>query len=99
MFAENQPSIVMTLCVIGLLFFVFKIFCTSTHSKKPLFPSYRLREWTGRHTYQHPMAINEPNNDNIIRTQNRPTPENIELQTTSPKEPTSLYPSFSAVNY
>ena len=91
--------IVMTLCVIGLLFFVFKIFCTSTHSKKPLFPSYRLREWTGRHTYQHPMAINEPNNDNIIRTQNRPTPENIELQTTSPKEPTSLYPSFSAVNY
>ena len=34
---------IITACVIGFLFFVFKIFCTSTHSRKPLFPSYRMR--------------------------------------------------------
>ena len=91
--------IVMTLCVLGLVFFIFKIFCTSTHSRKPLFPSYRLREWTRRHTYHQPTATNEPNNDNIIWTHNRPNPENIELQTTPSKEATATYPSFSAINY
>ena len=43
-------------CVIGLLFFVFKIFCTSTHSRKLLFPSCRMREWTNRNNYLAPLG-------------------------------------------
>ena len=67
--SNNTISIiVIILCVIGFRFFVFKIFCKSTHSRKPLFQSYRLREWTRRHTYQQPTSTNKPNNDNIIGT-------------------------------
>ena len=87
----------MTLCVLGVLFFMFKLFGTSTHSIKPLFPSYRLRERTRRAVYHQPTTTNEPNYDNIIRTQKKPNPENIELQTGPNKEAT-MYPSFSAIN-
>ena len=47
---------IITACVIGLLFFVFKIFCTLTHSRKSLFPSCRMREWTNRDNYLAPLG-------------------------------------------
>ena len=48
--------VIISACVLGLLFFIFKIFCTSTHSRKPLFPSYRMREWTKRHRFLDPIG-------------------------------------------
>ena len=48
--------VIISACVLGLLFFIFKIFCTSTHSRKPLFPSYRMREWTRRHRFLDPIG-------------------------------------------
>ena len=77
---------------------IFTICFTSTHSKKPLFPSYRLGEWSINNTYHQPTATNKPNNDNIIRAEKKPNPENIELQTTPMKEVT-MYPSFSTVSF
>jgi hypothetical protein len=94
--------IVMTLCVVGSLFCVFKMCFTSNHTRRPLFPTYRPREWTRRQRHLDPISINMPNDDNIIRTQ-RPTPETVELQTQTPTAPTvkdnHLYPSYSAVGY
>ena len=93
--------IVVTLCVVGCLFFVFKLCFTSTHSNKPLFPSYRPREWTRRRRHLEPLSINMPNEDNIIRTTRKPTPtpETIELQTPPVVKDSNMYPSFSAVGY
>ena len=48
--------LVMSACALALLFFCFKIFCTSTHSRKPLFPSYRMREWTNRQRHLEPIG-------------------------------------------
>ena len=61
--------IVMTVCAIVILCCIFKLCFTSTHTKKPTFRSYRLKEWTRQVHHYH--QINEPNNDNIIRTQAR----------------------------
>ena len=35
---------------------MFKIFCTLTHKRKPLFPSYRMREWTNSRRHISPTA-------------------------------------------
>ena len=83
---------VMTLCDWHIIFRV------QTHSRKPLFLSYRLREWTRKNMYHQPTKTNEPNNENIIMTQKKPNSEDIKLQTAPNKGPT-IYPSFSAVNY
>ena len=48
--------LVMSACGLALLFFCCKIFCTSTHSRKPLFPSYRMREWTNRQRHLEPIG-------------------------------------------
>ena len=48
--------VIIAVCVAGLLFFVFKLFCTSSHSRKPLFPSYRMREWTNRRRHLDPIG-------------------------------------------
>ena len=86
--------IVMTVCAIVFLCCIFKLCFTSTHTKKPTFRSYRLKEWTRQVHHYH--QINEPNNGNIIRTQARkPNPEDIELQATLQQKP----PQFTRVSY
>ena len=70
----------MTLCVIDLLFCVIKLCFTSTYLKKPLFPSYRLREWAINNMYYRPKTTNEPLNEKHLNTQKKPNQDNIELK-------------------
>jgi hypothetical protein len=51
--------IVIIICCSGLVFFLFKLLCTSNHRNKPLFPTYRMREWSNRrlrHQVQDPIG-------------------------------------------
>ena len=45
---DNVFITVLTFVSIATCYLLFKICFTSSHSIKPLFPSYRLREWTNK---------------------------------------------------
>ena len=86
---DTNLIIVIIICCCGLVFFIFKLLCTSNHRNKPLFPAHRMREWS------HPRRSSSQNIDPIGSSIEAPNKEQNIMMKSLLKSETPKKTTFS----